>query len=246
MISTEELERNLERAREHREEEPAFFRCLLRATVYAHAPLSDDHPRLRLIQFRHPDGFFAVPFFTSEAKAVFASQSAARIVELTGRELFETTRGATLMLNPNDGGCVLYPEEIDALLTTGAVARIENFQLEEDTPFIVSEQANPPNWLMPLLMTVYMQSSIVETAYLLEVASPKNPTERTLLIALAVAPQHAERAARATIAAVQPLCAQSHLALDLTTFDPAKGKPAYLCRPGVERFYGHDITDEKQ
>lgn len=40
------------------------------------------------------------------------------------------------MLNSNDGGCALYPEEVDALL-------------------------------MPLLMAVYTQLSIVETAYIL-------------------------------------------------------------------------------
>ena len=238
MISTEELERRLERAREHREEEQAFFRCLLDAMVYAHVPMSDDHPRMRFIQFKHPDGFYALPFFTSEAKAVFAAQSAARIVELSGRELLKATRGATLMLNPNDGGCVLYPEEIDALLNVGAVARVETVTLSDEYPFIVSEQPNPPAWLMPLLMSVYTQLATVETAYLLEMTSSQNPDERTLLIVLAVAPEHAERAARATITAVQPLCIQSQLALDLTTFDPADGAPAYLSRPGVERFYG--------
>ena len=238
MITNEELEIRLERAREHREEEPAFFRGLLEATVYAHAPQSDDNPQLRLIQFRHPDGFDALPFFTSEAKAVAAGQSSVRIIALKGRVLLESTRGATLMLNPNDGGCVLYPEEIEALLVTGTVAHIETIRLEVDNPFIISEHANPPTWLLPLLLTVYAQLPMVKAAYLLEVAPPSKPEERTLLIALAVPPEHAERAARATITAVQPLCARTGLALDLTTFDPAQGKPSYLCHPGIERFYG--------
>lgn len=237
-ISTVELERRLERARIHREEEPAFFRCLLDAWVYAHAPLSDDHPRLRLIQFRHPDGFYAVPFFTSESKAQAAGQAAAvRIVKFTGRDLFAGTPGATFMLNPNDGGCVLYPEEVDALLRTGTVARIEQFHLDEEIPFLVSERANPPTWLMPSLMALYTQMPLVEAAYLLEVAPSENPTDRTLLIALAVPPEHSERAVRATITAIQPLCARAQLALDITVFNPATGTPAYLCQPGVERFY---------
>ena len=238
MITDEELEIRLERAREHREEEPAFFRSLLEATVYAHAPQSDDHPRLRFIQFRHPDGFDALPFFTSEAKAAAAGSSTVRIIALTGRALFESTRGATLMLNPNDNGCVLYPEEVEALLTTGTVARIETIRLENENPIIISEHANPPAWLLPLLLTIYAQLAIVEAAYLLEVAPQSKPEEQTLLIALAVPPEHAERAARATITAVQPLCARSGLALDLTTFDPAHGKPSYLCHPGIEQFYG--------
>ena len=241
-VSTAELERRLERARTHREEEPAFFRCLLDAWVYAHVPLSDDHPRVRLVQFRHPDGFYAVPFFTSEAKSRFAGRGVVRTVRLTGRELLAGTPGATFMLNPNDGGCVLYPEEVDALLKTGTVARIEQFHLNDDTSFLVSDQADPPVWLMPYLMGLYAQLQFVRVAYLLEVAPPQSPAERTLLIALGVAPEHAERAVRATITDIQPLCVRNDVALDITTFDPAKGLPAYLCQRGVERFYGPPLN----
>lgn len=242
MISTKELERHLERARKDREAEPAFFRSLLEATVYAHAPLSDDHPRLRLVQFRHPGGFYAVPFFTSEAKARAAGQAAVQIVKFTGRELLKGTPGATFMLNPNDGGCVLYPEEVDALLTTGTVARIETLQVTSENPLTASGQADPPLWLKPTLMALYTTLSFVEAAYLMEVLPEGAPIERRLLIALAVAPEHAERAARATITATQPLCATSRLTLDLTTFDPAKGTPEYLRQPGVERFYGPSLN----
>lgn len=83
-ISTAELERSLERARTNREEEQAFFRCLLEAWVYAHVPLNDDHSRLRLVQFRHPEGFLAVPIFTSEAKARFAGRGEVRTVSSPG------------------------------------------------------------------------------------------------------------------------------------------------------------------
>lgn len=244
MTSADTLEQFIERILEHPEDEPEFFRHLLNATVYAHAPLSDDHPRLRLMQFRHPDGFMAVPFFTSEEKAAFAAQSAARIIACTGRELLEFTRGATLMLNPNDGGCVLYPEEISALLGSGDVAPIESFKLEGEQPVLVSEQANPPYWLLPLLMTHYMELGYVHSAYLLEIASPQAPEQKTLLIVLAVAPEHAERAARATFTALQQLCELHDLPLNITTFDPAEGKPEILKRGGAERFYGGPLPFE--
>ena len=100
MISERELERRLELARQNRELEPAFFRCLLDAKVYAHAPVSDDHPRLRLLQFRHPDGFHAVPFFTSLEKARPPRGIPAKVVPLSGRQFLELTRGATVMLKP--------------------------------------------------------------------------------------------------------------------------------------------------
>ena len=205
-ITTAELERLLERARAHQEEEPAFFRCLLDAWVYAHVPLSDDHPRVRLVQFRHPDGFFAVPFFTSEAKALFAGRGAVRTVKFTGRELLAGTPGATFMLNPNDGGCVLYPEEVDALLKTGIVARIETKDLDDSFFFVVCDRADPPTWLVPRLMQLYAQLSFVQAAYLLKVAPPQAPTSLTFLIVLGVAPAHAERAIRATIRINRDLC----------------------------------------
>lgn len=241
-ISTAELERRLERARTHREEEPAFFRCLLDAWVYAHVPLSDDHPRVRLVQFRHPEGFFAVPFFTSEAKARFAGRGVVRTVTLTGRELLAGTPGATFMLNPNDGGCVLYPEEVDALLKTGTVARVETIHLDDDFSFLVSDQADPPVWLMPNLKGLYTQLPYVQVAYLLEVAPPQAPATRGFLIALGVAPEHAERAVRATITEIQPLCVHNDVALDITTFDPTGGLPAYLRQPGAQRFYGPPLN----
>lgn len=241
-ISTAELERRLEHARMHREEEPAFLRCLLDAWVYAHVPLSDDHPRLRLIQFQHPDGFYAVPFFTSEGKARFAGRGVVRTVKVTGRELLAGAPGCTFMLNPNDGGCVLYPEEVEALLRTGTVARIAKVHLENDTSFLVSDQADPPAWLISSLMGLYAQLSFVKVGYLLEVAPPQAPTERTLLIVLGTAPELAERAVRATITNIQPLCVHNEVALDITTFDPAKGFPAYLHQPGVARFFGPPLN----
>ena len=240
MMSTSELEWRLDRARTHQEEEPGFFRCLLDAIVYAHVPLSDDHPRVRLIQFWHPDGFLAVPFFTSEAKARFAGGSTVRTVKLTGRELLAATPGATFMLNPNDGGCVLYPEEIESLLRTGTVARVETTHLENDLPFLISEQFDAPAWLVPCLVGLYARLPYVQSAYLLEVAAPQAPDNRSLLIALGVAPAHAERAARATITSIQPLCARSDLALDITTYDPLSRLPPYLCQPGAQRI--HEAT----
>lgn len=199
MISERELERRLELARQSRELEPSFFRCLPNARVYAHAPASDNHPRLRLLQFRHPDGFHAIPFFTSLEKARPPAGITAKIVPLSGRQFLELTRGATVMLNPNDAGCVLYPEEIDALLRTGVVAGIQEIRLDDEASFIVSDLADPPFWLMPSLIRLYAQLHFVLAAYLLEVAPAHAPANRTLLIALGVAPEHVERAVRATI-----------------------------------------------
>lgn len=238
MISEQELERRLELACQYPELEPAFLRCLLDAMVYTHAPASDDHPRLRLLQFRHPDGFHAVPFFTSLEKARPPTGITAKIVSLPGRQFLELTRGATVMLNPNDGGCVLYPEEIAALLEQRTVARVEKFDPEAQTPFAVLEECDPPAWLVSSLITLYEGLPFVDVAYLLNVARSEHPEQNTFLIAVGVAKEYAERTARATITTLQSAVATADIPLDLTPFDPAQDLPEYLRQPGAMRFFG--------
>lgn len=238
MISERELERRLELARQNRELEPAFFRCLLDARVYAHAPVSDDHPRLRLLQFRHPDGFLAVPFFTSLEKARPPTGISAKIVPLQGRQFLQLTHGAAVMLNPNDGGCVLYPEEIAALLERRTVAHVEKFDPAAQTPFFVMEECEPPAWLVSALITLYEGLPFVEVAYILNVAPSEHPGQHTFLIAVGVAKEHAERTARATITALQSAVDKADIPLDLTSFDPDQDLPEYLRRPGAMCFFG--------
>ncbi len=221
---------------EDKQEEAAFFRALLDAIVYAHAPLSDDSRRLRLLQFIRPDGLTVLPFFTDRAKAEFAARSAARIVELTGRQLLVVTRGATLMLNPNDTNCTLYPEEIDALLTTGAVATVDQVDMDE-RQIGVGLPKSRPAWLEETLTALFQRLPTVEKAHMVEIWPQEAPGRVSLVIAIGVASTDSERVARAVITEIQPRCEGLDVAIDLTTFDPAAGLPEWLNSGDVEPFY---------
>ena len=70
-----------------------------------------------------------------------------------------------------------------------------------------------------------------------QVATPEHPDHPAYLIVIGVAPENAERAARATTTQVQSAVAEAELPLDLTVFDPAHGLPEYLSREGVERIF---------
>jgi len=107
------------------------------------------------MQFTTREGLLALPFFTEEAKANFAAQVVARVVRMTGRQLMELTRGATLLLNPNDTPhCALYPEEIEALLDTGAVATVEAVTVDERQVRIGLPEPRPA-WLIEALTTLF-------------------------------------------------------------------------------------------
>nr|MBP6216426.1 hypothetical protein [Luteimonas sp.] len=100
------------------------------------------------------------------------------------------------------------------------------------------EEANPPVRLLVALKPLYEGLAFVDVAYVLRVATPEHPDHPAYLIVIGVAPENAERAARATTTQVQSAVAEAELPLDLTVFDPAHGLPEYLSRKGVERFFG--------
>jgi hypothetical protein len=234
-MNSRALDELMQRAIQDKEEEPAFFRALLKAEVYAHAPLKNRSGRLRLIQFARPDGMTVLPFFSDHAQAKAAAGTAARIVTMTGRQLLEITRGATLMLNPNGVNCTLYPEEIAALLDRGEVATIDKVKLDDNNLWIGAPDPAPA-WLVEQLIDLYSTLPCVEAAHLAHIRSSNDARGEGFLIALCVPDIDAERAARATITAIQPHCERHGTSVDLTTFAPGS-TPSWLTEAEVEAFY---------
>lgn len=233
--SVSKIDQLLEQALADKSVEPAFFRALLDATVYAHVPKHDDTGRIRFIQFVTPEGVTALPFFTDESQAQQASSNTVKTVMLSGRQLMEATRGATLMLNPNKTPCTLYPEEIAALLDYGEVSVMESEVLPE-RQILVAVPEPKPDWLIKPLVSLYQTLDFVVAAYVVEVRLPEAPERAILLVVLAVAKPNSERAARASIMVMQPLCHGREIAVDLTVFEPGS-RPAWLTDSAIEEFY---------
>lgn len=248
MIPADELARLMHLALADKSAEPDFFRALLEATVYAHVPRNSRGGRLRFIQFTTPAGLTVLPFFTDELQARTAGGSAATVVVLTGRQLFEWTRGAALMLNPNDVSCTLYPEEIAALLDHGEVAIVERVDTG-DQQLWIGPTSKQPVWLIDQLIALYAGFVSVEAAYLADIGTPDDPERRGLLIAVAVPTQDAERVARATTTELQANCRALQIIVDLTTFEPG-ALPDWLKEARIEAFYlramGERITPAPQ
>jgi len=229
------IDQLLEQALANKSLEPTFFRALLDANVYTHVPKHDDTGRIRLIQFVTPEGLTVLPFFTDEFQAQQASSSTVKTIVLSGRQLMEATRGATLMLNPNKTPCTLYPEEIAALLNHGEVAVMESEVLPE-RQILVSLPEPKPDWLIKPLISLYQTLEYVAAAYVVEVRLPEAPDRAILLVVLAVAKLESERAARASILTIQPLCNGREIAVDLTAFEPGS-PPAWLAGSEIKEFY---------
>lgn len=226
--------------------EQTFFQALLNATVYAHIPVSDrlDTNRIRFIQFHRPEnGQLVLPFFSDEKKAELATGKTARIVALKGRRFMEITQGATLMLNPNDHRCILFPEEIESLLRTGFLARIEPFTVQEgEEPLIGPPMIEPPAWLIDTLTNAFSKLPFIKRAYIVaRYRGATDPQQTGYLIALGGDSEHARRAIHAATTVLQPLC-QKHdgPSVDMTYFDYSKeDKPDWVTKFELKPFYDH-------
>lgn len=237
---TNKIDRLLEQVLEDKNLEPEFFRALLDWNVYAHIPRYDKSDRVRLIQFVTPERQTVLPFFTDESQAREAAGNTAAIAIFSGRQLMELTRGATLMLNPNKANCTLYPEEITALLDQGEVALVAKEEMPDQQ--MQFRNAKPrPDWLLEPLIALYKTMDCIDAAYIVEVRMPGAPEKATLLVVMAVAAVNAERAARASITAVQRQCTGKQVGIDLTVFEPGD-PPAWLADTGAEEFFSRSIS----
>ena len=223
MTSAVELECLMKRAQADARADPLFFTALLDATVYAHMPAAVPRGHKGFLSFRHPqNGVTMVAFFTDERRAQRATAGVARVVALNGRAFMEATRGATLALNPQDTPtCVLYPEEVGALLDQGYMAECQTLTLDDET-MRVSRLDKPPDGLLEIVVGVLRELPYVEMAYLAARASDDGSEPASILLAVGCEPRFTERAARALGSVLQRQCERFGVLLDMLGIDPTE------------------------
>jgi len=147
-------------------------------------------------------------------------------------ELLKPTRGATLMVNPNDGGPVLYPEEVTTLLENGTLESFE--KIEPARTWDVRQAKNPPASLVAALQTGIASTLFIRHVYLLDRrASAEDSMSDGLLIYLGVDAPHRERAARHVVSIVQQLDGKPDRIVDIAVYDAAESRPTFLDEIGV-------------
>lgn len=224
------LDSLIEAAAKDPSREPELFRTLLDATMYAHSPIGDKSERLRLVMFKSPDdGSYVVPFFTDKVKAEFAARGNVRLVEGRGRELLEITRGATVMINPNDVRCTLYPEEIGALLANGTIAPIWKDEVREGEARYFKLGKVPPV-LAKAMKKVLPGIRGVEIAYVVGLKWQAADRPDSLLIVLGGHPDRADREIRALVVAMHRTFQKLDKAVEMIHFDGRQTKPEWIRR----------------
>lgn len=227
MTTATELERLKQQALADPRREAAYLRALLDATLYAHAPVSDDSGRQHFLMFTRPDGLRVIPVFTGLGPARVAARNAARVVSLHGRTMFEATRGAILMLDPNEVSMTLYPEEIAALLDEGRAAIAP---VAAEGPDLELQEPEPGDaWLMDVVATGLKPVTEVLRVHLAAARPKGSEGEADRLLVIAVVPAAlAERASRAIAVALHGAGRMPRLPIDLATYAPEEALGASM------------------
>ena len=164
-------------------ERPAFAQALLASEVYVLGRL-DSLPvdgvaqpgtNAKLVNFSDADGTF-VPFFTSEAamQASLAARagSSPNYLRLPCRELFEVTRGARLVLDPDSPyGKKYLPSEVEALLA-GREPGLDVKAVTEPMQVQTGAAANLPPELPATIARFFAQRPTVDSARIGWIAYP--------------------------------------------------------------------------
>jgi hypothetical protein len=222
-----EMDQLIEATIEDPSREPELFALLLEATLYVHAPKKNLGDRLSIVQFKTPQGVLAIPVFTDRKKADFAGRGNVRVVALQGRQLFSATIGANIVINPNDAWCILYPEEIRALLEGRQLGRTpEDIQVTKELKL---RPVKAP--CVELLKLIEDSLSTIEPAldaWLAEADDVGGASNTRYVVVIASETPHHERIARSLTLALSDLGRSFDKNLDITFIEPGEVHKAWL------------------
>lgn len=191
---------------------------------------------MRFVQFARPDnGQVLLPFFSDQAQSEAAGGQNVLSVAMSGRDLFERTRGATLMLNPNLDAVTLYPPEIDALLEGRRLGFTTSEKVAPEMKVLVGVPSFTTAELNRALRILFEREPTVRAAYLGEVHPQDTAGEDFLLLTIVVVTAHQDRILRLIALAVKTEALQMDLPLSVRFLAPDASIDG-LCHGGVQIF----------
>ncbi|WP_160171899.1 SseB family protein [Arenimonas donghaensis] len=206
--------------------EDVLFARLLGRTLYVHSPEARRGPTLSLVQFTTPQGVLAIPVFTDRRKSEFASGGNVQTVPIQGRQLLHATQGATIVVNPNDNWCILYPEEIQLLLQGKPLGRTPESMELSNPPDLRPPQSEPS--FVHAVVASLSSSDLALNAWLTETDATELGAPVRYVIVVAAAKPHHERIARMLTLGLSDTFRSLDNIVDITFIEPGKNHATWL------------------
>lgn len=129
-----------------------------------------------------------IPVFTSTDRIFDKGIIKERVnfLAMKGADLFEMTKGATLILNPNsDYGKELLPNEIESLLEgTILTDSAKTLTIKKETPIQIGQPAVYPSEIINSLIKLFSERQNIKAAYLGWIYNPESGEQPHYIFAL--------------------------------------------------------------
>ncbi len=192
------LEHALRIAADEPASRPDFYRLLIESEVFIiGGTLTADTSggrrtlgsgeKINIQNWERSDGKPVIPFFSSVDSLQRAITEPASYLGLPARSLFELTRGATLVLNPKlPYGKEFFPNEIEALLTTGVNHAPEQRVTQKETKVLLGQPREYPSTMVDALSTFFAKRTQVKAAFLVLMHDTSKDSKPHLVVGVQV------------------------------------------------------------
>lgn len=186
-----DLEKSLMNAATNPSSRPQFYRDILESDIYV-INHPDDKVNIQNnvlqagtklnIQSYERDGQVWLPIFTSLQRLEEYIHSTANYLQLRGRDFFEITRGAHVMLNPSFSyGKEFLPQEIEQMLDGSIFQPAKTYTAQKDTQVLIGQPAVYPTNLVKALSAYFATNPLVNKAYLALMSNPEEEKPHLLI-----------------------------------------------------------------
>ena len=187
-------EQALKKAADNPAYRPDFYKLLLESNVFIVG--QSDNPiegkrmtnvgeNASILNWKRDNGSPLIPFFSSLNSLTKAFPEGTNYIDLPARALFEMTKGVFLFLDPKSAyGKEFYPDEIEALLTSGVNKLPERRVTKEKTEVILGQPENYPTEIVESLKTLFKNRESVKAAYVALMHDPTHDEKPHLIIGI--------------------------------------------------------------
>ncbi len=186
-----DLEKSLMNAATNPASRPQFTRDILESDIFVinhpDDKLNIQHHVLQAgtklnIQSFERAGQAWLPIFTSLQRLQEYIRSEANYLQLRGRDFFEITRGAYVMLNPSfPYGKEFFPQEIEQMLDGSIFQPVKTYTAQKDTQVLIGQPAVYPKELVKTLSAYFAKNPLVNKAYLALMSNPEEEKPHLLI-----------------------------------------------------------------
>ena len=205
---------------------------MLDAEIYLYVHLDSSATEAGIFQVLHPRyKLLVVPFFSDKLMAEGKTDGRVKVLAYPCRRFFKQTIGATLLLDPQYRDCLLFPNEVAALLAGVYTSGPLPVRPDNIPPIAIAHAtAGLPSELATVLRALFLRTSVVHACHVSMLHQEGGLSPSVLLFTCTAEPSAHAHVKRVILEAVKPFLELLGQPIDLLMRAPSDETAVFLSR----------------